>query len=352
MNMWLASRIPILLFAASAPNSDEPNPSPRSHQKKSSLTGPPLSPTIEPEKVLVRYMYDGGVLAHARICLLEPRNDNTVTGSEVLRCLARDGVDFTKFYASVYETEVSGGGWLPIHRDRTITEEESDNIETEEETGLSLSTSAGDEEESSSRRIDVKLFHRPADGMPERTHDEMMATAASQPTGKLPSSLGYFGVGVMGAKTRGNVGTVWRSAYQLGASFLFTIGQRYKAQSTDTVQAPTRIPLFELDDWTAFAKFAPRGARWVAVEMGGTPLEEFEHPRDAIYILGSEDNGVPNSVVRCCHDVVSLDSERYASYNVANVSIILGQSNTLNVSTVDLTSPILENSHLFGSRYN
>ena len=33
--------------------------------------------------------------------------------------------------------------------------------------------------------------------------------------------------------------------------------------------------------------------------------------------LGSEDNGVPNSVVRSCHHVVSLDCERYASYNVA-----------------------------------
>jgi tRNA G18 (ribose-2'-O)-methylase SpoU len=83
------------------------------------------------------------------------------------------------------------------------------------------------------------------------------------------------------------------------------------------VKAPTRIPLFELDDWEAFAKFAPRGAKWVAVEMGGVPLDEFEHPHDCVYILGSEDNGVPNSVVRSCHHVVSLDSERYASYNVA-----------------------------------
>ena len=168
-----------------------------------------------------------------------------------------------------------------------------------------------------SRRIDVKLFPRPVEGRPERIHDSEMTNAAAQPTGKLSKSQGYFGVGVIGAKTQANVGTLWRSAYQLGASFLFTIGQRYRAQSTDTVKAPTRIPLFELNDWEAFAKFAPRGARWVAVEMGGVPLEEFEHPHDAVYILGSEDNGVPNSVVRSCHHVVSLDCERYASYNVA-----------------------------------
>ena len=58
-----------------------------------------------------------------------------------------------------------------------------------------------------------------------------------------------LGVGVIGAKTQANVGTLWRSAYQLGASFLVTIGQRYRVHSTDAVQAPTRIPLFEMDDW-------------------------------------------------------------------------------------------------------
>lgn len=46
-------------------------------------------------------------------------------------------------------------------------------------------------------------------------------------------------------------------------------------------------------------------------------MEEFQHPRDAVYILGSEDHGVPNSIVRACHHVISLESERYASYNVA-----------------------------------
>mmetsp|Transcript_2736 Transcript_2736/g.5872 ORF Transcript_2736/g.5872 Transcript_2736/m.5872 type:complete len:299 (+) Transcript_2736:859-1755(+) len=267
--------------------------------------------------ICIRYMYDGGVLAHARICLLEPQNGDFVTGSELMDILEDDGVDFNAFYASVYETEVSGGGWLPIHSDIT----KASDISTSKDIELPISTA--DNQNQVAPRIDVKLYHRPADGMPERTYDSMIAYAKAQPTGKLPPSLGYFGVGVMGAKTQANVGTLWRSAYQLGASFLFTIGQRYRAQSTDTVKAPTRIPLFELDDWTAFAKFAPKGAQWVAVEMGGIPLDEFEHPKDCIYILGSEDNGVPNSVVRSCHHVVSLDSERYASYNVAVAASIV-----------------------------
>ena len=56
---------------------------------------------------------------------------------------------------------------------------------------------------------------------------------------------------------------------------------------------------------------SPKGAVWVVIEMGGTPLIDFVHPRNAIYILGSEDHGVPKSVVRACREVVSytLDSE-------------------------------------------
>jgi len=46
-------------------------------------------------------------------------------------------------------------------------------------------------------------------------------------------------------------------------------------------------------------------------------LEEFVHPRNAIYVLGSEDHGMPKSVVRDCQEVVSLESVNYGSYNVA-----------------------------------
>ena len=38
---------------------------------------------------------------------------------------------------------------------------------------------------------------------------------------------GFFGIGIVAGKTAGNTGTLWRSAYQLGASFTFTIGARH-----------------------------------------------------------------------------------------------------------------------------
>ena len=57
--------------------------------------------------------------------------------------------------------------------------------------------------------------------------------------------------------------------------------------------------------------------------MGGTPLDEFEHPENAVYLLGSEDNGIPPRVLEACGACVALSAERYASYNVAMAGSIV-----------------------------
>ena len=46
----------------------------------------------------------------------------------------------------------------------------------------------------------------------------------------MSESPGYFGIGIYQAKRFENVGVLWRGAYQLGASFIFTIGKRYRRQ--------------------------------------------------------------------------------------------------------------------------
>ena len=134
---------------------------------------------------------------------------------------------------------------------------------------------------------------------------------------------GYFGIGVVGLKTEANLGTLWRSAWQLGAAYIFTVGARFEKQSSDTYQTWTRVPCFEHSDWAGFARASPYSAPWVAVEMGGVPLEDFEHPDRAVYVLGSEDTGLPESVVRACALHVSLPSVRSPSYNVAVAGSIL-----------------------------
>ena len=241
-------------------------------------------------------------MSQGRLCELDPAHDSVALGTEVLRVLEADGVDLDRFYACSYETVESTGSWLPIR---------SGDLGDGDDVRFPLSAVAPDGSRVA-RRIDIKLMRRgPSDGA-----DAARADGLAQPAGKIQRS-GYYGIGVLGAKNQANLGTLWRSAFQLGAAFMFVVGGRYKAQPTDTVHAISRVPLFECDDWNAFVEFAPKGARWVAVEFGGVPLEEFEHPQNAIYILGSEDAGLPTSVLRACHATVTLSCERYASYNVA-----------------------------------
>lgn len=110
---------------------------------------------------------------------------------------------------------------------------------------------------------------------------------------------------------------LWRSAYQLGAAFLFTTGTRYKPQSDDVFKSWLHVPLFRYDTFAQMADAAAYSCLIVGVEMGGEPLPNFVHPERAVYILGAEDSGLPNEIVARCHRVVSLPTVRAASYNVA-----------------------------------
>ena len=128
---------------------------------------------------------------------------------------------------------------------------------------------------------------------------------------------GYFEIGIFHGKTPANVGTLWRSAYQMGASGIFTIGRRYPKQASDTVQAYRHIPLREYATFEDFIAAQPYDCPLVGVEMGGKTLTRFTHPERAIYLLGAEDHGLPHEVMARCHRSVSLPSVRVNSYNVA-----------------------------------
>ena len=128
---------------------------------------------------------------------------------------------------------------------------------------------------------------------------------------------GYFEIGIYHAKTVSNVGMLWRSAYQLGASGIFTIGKRYPNQASDTVKAFRHIPLREYLTFENFLAGRPKGSQLIAVEMGGQSLSEIKHPQQAIYLLGAEDHGLPPSILKKCNNTISIESERTESYNVA-----------------------------------
>lgn len=128
---------------------------------------------------------------------------------------------------------------------------------------------------------------------------------------------GYYEIGIYHGKRTENIGTLWRSAYQLGAAGIFTIGARHHQQASDTLKAWRHIPLRVYDTFDQFLSGRPYTARLIGVEMGGAPLATFQHPPRAIYLLGAEDHGLPDAIIMKCQAVVCIEAVRTASYNVA-----------------------------------
>ena len=130
-------------------------------------------------------------------------------------------------------------------------------------------------------------------------------------------SRGYFEIGIYNGKTPSNLGTLWRSAMQLGANGIFVIGHRYQLQSCDTMKAYRHIPLRQFTTFEDFEKSRPYDSMLIGVEMGGRVLSGYHHPERAIYLLGAEDHGLPEKILNKCNSVVSLQAINNASYNVA-----------------------------------
>ena len=97
----------------------------------------------------------------------------------------------------------------------------------------------------------------------------------------------YFGIGILNGKTPENLGVLWRSAQNLGASFIYTIGNRYAKQASDTHDAVKAMPYYHYKDFQDFFEHLPKGTRIVGVEMTeqSQELEDFKHPRRCVYLL-------------------------------------------------------------------
>jgi tRNA G18 (ribose-2'-O)-methylase SpoU len=129
--------------------------------------------------------------------------------------------------------------------------------------------------------------------------------------------MSYFEIGVYNARNQVNIGTLWRSAFQLGAAGIFTIGRPYHHQPSDIFQAMRQIPMRHFLTFEDFLSARPVGALLVGLEMGGIPLSNYKHPARAVYLLGGEDNGLPERILMRCNAVVALEAVNRPSFNLA-----------------------------------
>lgn len=134
----------------------------------------------------------------------------------------------------------------------------------------------------------------------------------------------FFGIGIQNGKTPENLGVLWRTAQNMGASFIFTIGNRYAKQACDTHNAVKAMPYFHYETFEDFFKNLPKGARLVGVELDekAEELETFHHPRRCVYLLGAEDHGLSRKAIESCHSLVKFKSTKSVNVAVAG-SIIL-----------------------------
>lgn len=136
---------------------------------------------------------------------------------------------------------------------------------------------------------------------------------------------GFFGIGIVNGKTAANLGSLWRAASLYDAAFIFTVGSRYRRQSSDTMRTPFHTPLFEFQTVDDLIQHLPYSTRLVGVELDprAVPLTQYGHPERACYLLGAEDHGLSPNVLDRCHQIVQIETARPQSMNVACAGSLL-----------------------------
>jgi tRNA G18 (ribose-2'-O)-methylase SpoU len=60
----------------------------------------------------------------------------------------------------------------------------------------------------------------------------------------------------------------------------------------------------------------------IELHKNSIPLIEYEHPKQACYLLGAEDSGLTKEAINACQDLIILPGERSMNVSVAG-SIVL-----------------------------
>ena len=143
---------------------------------------------------------------------------------------------------------------------------------------------------------------------------------------------GYFGIGIQNVKTVENIGVLWRSAFLLGASFIYTIGARYKKQPSDTCKSWKSIPLYNYQTFDEFYNLMPYDCRLIGIELTNksTPILNFKHPERCIYLLGAEDSGLSNEAIDKCHELIILPGTYCMNVSVAGSIVLFDRINKCN----------------------
>lgn len=145
---------------------------------------------------------------------------------------------------------------------------------------------------------------------------------------------GFFGIGILSGVSEPNLGTLWRSAYILGASFIFTVDKKYKSKGGDVTSAWTKIPLYHYESFDQLKQNIPYSTKLIGVEMGeqSQDIHQYKHPDRAIYLLGNEQSGLPPKIISECHELIKLPGNYSLNVAVAGSLIMYDRESKLQLS--------------------
>jgi tRNA(Leu) C34 or U34 (ribose-2'-O)-methylase TrmL len=151
-------------------------------------------------------------------------------------------------------------------------------------------------------------------------------------------------IGLIDPKSPSNVGAVMRAAGCYRADAVVYTGQRYDRAArfhTDTKNAVNNIPLQQIDD-LAMLKIAGRKLICVDLVEGAIALPKFTHPENAVYVFGSEDSSVSQTLVDMADAVVYVPTVGCMNL-AASVNVLLYDRLAKNQNTVYSDTVIKEN---------
>lgn len=144
---------------------------------------------------------------------------------------------------------------------------------------------------------------------------------------------GYFGIGIYNCVKDVNIGTLWRSSHIFGSSFIYTIGNKYEKQSSDTMKSWRHIPLFHYETFEEFYENVPYSCKIIGIEISdkSTPIVNFIHPQRCVYLLGSENSGLSEKIINRCHEIVQLPGEYCLNVAVAGSLVMYDRYQKRNI---------------------
>ncbi|MGF1718675.1 RNA methyltransferase [Vibrio kyushuensis] len=151
-------------------------------------------------------------------------------------------------------------------------------------------------------------------------------------------------IGLTNPKSPSNVGAVMRAAGCYQADEVQYTGQRYEKASkfqTDTKNITSKIPLNGVD---SFLDNLSEETHIVCVDFaeGATPLPEFDHPENAIYIFGPEDGSISQDVADRAHHVVYVPT--IGCMNLAASVNVLLYDRLAKSPTIDTSDTLIKSS--------